>query len=399
MNILFLSYWDIGEPLTKATVYPHLRILQEEKSVSRIVFVNTERSSPRPVFKPDFPASKVIYNPLFSKNYKVGIFNKIYDFIYFTRQLNHLVRLYAVDLVIARGSPAGSLAYRSWRRMRVPFIVESFEPHADYMLESHVWHRLDPRYLFQKRWEMKQKKYARGLLPVAENYRAHLLREGVPAAKVITAPCTVDFDRFRFDPGRRNDMRKALHIGTGTVVGVYAGKFGGLYLEGEAIRLFEGAFRCYRDFVLVVLTPPEFHPWVRLQLQNLKLPEERILVQFVTNEAVPDYLAMSDFAYATYKPGFFKAFLSPVKIGEYWACGLPVVLTAGVGDESAVIEDQAAGVLFRPNDINTEALARLYEKLARIMQTPGHRGKISDLARAMRGQEKTTKAYHHFLYP
>ena len=79
-----------------------------------------------------------------------------------------------IDFIIARGAAAGALAYKAFKKTKVPFYVESFEPHAAYMLESSVWSKNDPRYLFQKRWEGKQKKYATGLMPVSNNYKKQL---------------------------------------------------------------------------------------------------------------------------------------------------------------------------------------------------------------------------------
>lgn len=398
MNILFLGYWDIDEPLTKATIFPNLKILQDLEGVSRIVFVNTERGSLNPQFSPDFSTKKIIYHPLFSKNFKVSFFNKISDFIYFPRELKKLFDQYEIDLVIARGAPAGSLAYLSWRKTGVPFLVESFEPHADYMLECGIWHKFDLRYICQKRWENRQKRYAKGLLPVTEAYRQYLVNEGLPSERVITVPCSVNFNEFCFADSRREAMRKKYQLPGETTVGIYVGKFGGLYLEKESFELFQGAFRHYKEFFLIILTPLLFHAWINQQIKKHCLPAERIMIRSVKNNAVPDYLMMSDFAYATYKPGFFKAFLSPVKIAEYWGCGLPVVMTLGVGDESAIIEANSAGVLFDPNDINGEWIMSLYGKLDCILRKPGLREKISSLAKILRSPEKSKDAYNHFLF-
>lgn len=393
MNVLFIGYWDIEEPLTKATIFPHLKILQEMKTVSTIVFVNTERTSSNPQFLPDYAVSKIVYRPVLARNFKLALFGKASDFVYFPAEISRLLREFDVHVIFARGALAGSLAYLCWRKTRVPFVVESFEPHADYMLESGVWHKFDLRYRFQKRWEAKQIRHAKGLLPVADGYREYLITRGLLPEKVATVPCSVDFRVFRPDVLKREAMRKKYRISMDALVGVYAGKFGGLYLEEESFVLFRLAFQYFKDFFLVILSPSELHAWISLQIQKHRLPTEQILLKFADFREVPDYLVMGNFGFANYKPGFYKKFLSPVKVGEYWACGLPVVMTKGVGDESRILEELSAGVLFDPDQIN----GGIYEKLATILAEPGLEIRISEIARKMRSPEKVKEAYHYFL--
>ena len=78
------------------------------------------------------------------------ILNKTKDFVEIPKLLEKIVLEYNINKVFARCSPAGALALKLHNKTKVPFIVESFEPHADYMLESKVWSMYDPKYYFQK---------------------------------------------------------------------------------------------------------------------------------------------------------------------------------------------------------------------------------------------------------
>lgn len=396
MNILFLGYWNLSDPLTEATIFPNLKILQDFSEIKKIVFVNTERAESAPKLKHEFGLDSIIYAPIFSSNLKWGVVNKIDDFIRFPKELTRLVRLHSIDLIIARGAPAGALACIVQQRTGTPFIVESFEPHADYMYESGVWSKYGLKYFFQKRWEERQKKLALGLMPVAENYKRKLIDEGVAEEKIKTVPCTVNFNNFFYDSDKRERMRKKLAIDKNAIVGIYAGKFGGLYLVDEAFDLYSAAFQCFPSFHLVLLTPVEFHGWVLQQIGSRGIPLERVILRQVSHDQVPHYLCLSDFAFATYKPGLSKSYLSPVKIGEYWACGLPIVLTQGVGDESDYIEKEG-GVLFGLKDLNLSSLKNIFNKLNDLLRRSGQREKLSQLAMEHRNEEKTKRAYIYFL--
>jgi glycosyltransferase involved in cell wall biosynthesis len=58
---------------------------------------------------------------------------------------------------------------------------------------------------------------------------------------------------------------------------------------------------------------------------------------------VSGYLSASDVGIAFYKPTFSRLATSPVKVSEYLACGLPVIVNAGVGDSDTFVAAQKVG--------------------------------------------------------
>src|SRR6266849_4378099 len=59
------------------------------------------------------------------------------------------------------------------------------------------------------------------------------------------------------------------------------------------------------------------------------------------------YLSAGDAGIAFYKPAFSRMSTSPVKITEYLACGLPLVINAGIGDSDALSTAERIGALVR----------------------------------------------------
>ncbi len=149
--------------------------------------------------------------------------NKIYDFIDFPKKLTKICKHENIDKIIARGAPPGAIAMKVSRRTGIPFYVESFEPHADYMLESGTWKKYDPRYVFQKKWERRQFKKATALMPVAENYKNQLVEKNVDPAKIDVMPCCVPVEKFAFNDTARQKIRKELKC-EDFVTGIYTGK-------------------------------------------------------------------------------------------------------------------------------------------------------------------------------
>lgn len=398
MRVLFLGYWGLHDGLTTSTILPHLRILQERPDVTAVRLVTIERGTEAQAeltFAPGFEADKISFKPLRSRPGRNVILTKVEDFTRFPNELVKQVAEFRPDFILARGTPAGSLAYLVWRKTRLPFYVESYEPHADYMLESGVWGRYDPRYLFQQYWETRQKQLALGLMPVAENYRQQLIREGVPAQRIMTVPCSVDAAAFAFDVAARARVRQRLGWPAEAVVGVYVGKFGGIYFDAEAFELFRMAAEHFGPaFRLVILTPDPVAE-VRAKLAAVRMPVQQVFVTKSPHREVPGYLSSADFAFATIKPAPCRLFCSAIKIGEYWASGLPVLVSPGVGDDSAIIENEGGGAVFDstfPASIR-EALAVIAQQLA----VPNHRLHIRELAVRHRSVEQTRLAYEQLL--
>lgn len=80
---------------------------------------------------------------------------------------------------------------------------------------------------------------------------------------------------------------------------------------------------------------------------------------------VPSYLSASDAGLAFIKPCFSKLASSPTKYAEYLACGLPLIINAGIGDSDALVTHEKVGVLVSGfNEVEYARTLNLIEDLA-----------------------------------
>jgi glycosyltransferase involved in cell wall biosynthesis len=273
-------------------------------------------------------------------------------------------------------------------------LVESFEPHAEYAVEAVAWRRHGVRATFLRASEWLQRRRAMGIMPVARWYSERLVERGVPPERLRVVPCGVPLERFAFSSSDRDQVRHELAIGS-EPIGIYVGKFGDFYYDREAFELFRNCFHALDGLHLILLTPTD-RSLVATELDAAGIDRKRVHVDCVPHDAVPRYLSAADFAFALYPPSPSKRALSPTKNGEYWASGLPVLLTRGVGDEADFLEPERAGALL---DADLGNAAAALSKVMNIVAESGHRSRIASVAARYRSFDAARAAYRDFLAP
>src|SRR5215213_11500214 len=138
--------------------------------------------------------------------------------------------------------------------------------------------------------------------------------------------------------------------------------------------VFASYLRHNRETHLLWLTTGS-HDRVRELMRARNIEPDNFSVRAVASEQVPSYLAAADVGLAFIKRCVSKIASSPTKNGEYLACGLPLVINAGVGDSDLLIHEWKAGVLienFSEDD---------FLKAAREIEAMVHEPRVRERAR------------------
>jgi len=391
MRVLFVSYWGLNEGLTAATVLPHLQILASIETIEQIIFCSIERGG-KTIAAGSILHKKILHIPLVSQPKGNVFFTKANDFILFPKQLVRICRDYRIDKVICRSSMAGALGYLVACSNQIPFVVESFEPHAQSMFESGVWTKLDPRYWIELFFERQQVKAACKIFPVSFHHKRRLMEEGLSENKIMVMPCCVALDKFKYDARKRSEMRQKLGIEKYQITGIYVGKFGGIYYDQEAFDLYRKAFDFFgQSFRLIILTEQDQEEVLNKCLAR-GIEAKFLFIQRAKHDEVNAYLSAADFAFSTIKPVPSRLYCSPIKNGEYWANGLPIVTEMNIGDDSDIIVREGGGVILDRNN-PTNAFQKLKELIA--MGREHNSEEIQRLAQRHRSMDVVESIYRH----
>jgi glycosyltransferase involved in cell wall biosynthesis len=163
------------------------------------------------------------------------------------------------------------------------------------------------------------------------------------------------------------------------VVLVYVGALGGYYLTGETAAFFAAARgEDPRVFALVLTQSSPVEMIAELARQGVS-PEDYRVMQAAPDD-VPRYLRAADAAVAIIRPSDARQSMSPTKFAEYLASGLPVIVTAGIGDLNTHIEEGRVGVLLQSFD--HAAYAGAFRAIEELRRDPGLADRCRNEARA-----------------
>jgi glycosyltransferase involved in cell wall biosynthesis len=158
----------------------------------------------------------------------------------------------------------------------------------------------------------------------------------------------------------RNDLGFAKKI-----VGVYAGKFGDFYLEDEIFELIKIAFRFWDDKLhILLLSNIEFQQLEEF-CKKYDLDNTHFTLINSSYKMMPQYLSVADFAISPYKPAPSKRYCTPIKNGEYWAIGLPIIITTGVSIDSDIVQQNAVGYVLE--NLSVPEYEKIIQKIDELL--------------------------------
>jgi glycosyltransferase involved in cell wall biosynthesis len=351
-RVLFISYNGMLDPLGQSQVIPYLRELADECGV-RFTLLSFERAA---AFTPEGEARRAELRAQLSPHgidwhalryhQRPSLPATAYDIEAGARYAKKLVRERGIEMVHARSHVPAAMALALKKRFGVKLIFDVRGLLAEEYADAGHWRAGELKYRLTKLMERRFFAASDGVVTLTDAIWEIIkdwdgLRERALAHETI--PCCADLARFRFDEAERARVRRELKL-EGSFVVVYSGSLGGWYLNEEMADFF-AALAAERPDAHALWLTPSSHDEVRALMRARGLCEDTFTVRAARPAEVASYLSAADAGLAFIKPCFSKLASSPTKTAEYLACGLPVVLNAGVGDSDALVTRERVGAL------------------------------------------------------
>jgi len=348
-NVLILTYWSYPDALIQTYTLPYIRILKKNLSKGSCVFLLTlEKNKEILAEKRKSEITSLLADEgiqwLPFAYHSFGLSGLLMWAHILTRLVVLVVRknIFAVHCWC---TPPGAIGYLLSLFLNRKLVLDSYEPHAEAMVENGTWKRQGFAFKLLFWLEKKQTQRADFVISATEGMREYAKQKyGVDIKNFFVKPACVDLNLFNTERLPNLELRKQLGL-EHKLTCVYAGKFGGIYLSNEVFDFIREAIDYWgENFRFLILTNHSISE-IAGYCSRAKVNIDQIIVRFVPHHEIASYMKLADFALTPVKPVPTKRYCTPIKNGEYWALGLPVVIPANISDDSCIIEKNGIGIV------------------------------------------------------
>jgi glycosyltransferase involved in cell wall biosynthesis len=365
-RVLYLVYWGAAEPLGQSIVLPPVsRLSGMGTAVTLVTFekpADLARRFDIERISGILTRHAVRWVPLRYHKWPKGP-AKLLDLLQGVGTSLRLAVRLRPDIVHARtflGGVIGAIV-APLVRAKLVYHAEGFYP--DEQVDGGFW--AEGSLLHRAARLVERLLYARADGIVVLSERAKAVVEGLPTVQqrttpVIVVPSCVDRKLFSSIERLPWNAGRSLRL-------VYVGSTGGRYLFQRVAEFAAVAHRRLGRVSLRVLTSTEQRA-VEAALDDSGLPRDSWSIASVPHSTMPEELARQDVGLFLFTRGISEHGCSPTKVGEYWAMGLPVVITPNVSDTEDIVRRERVGVLL--SGFSAEAYARALDELLALLEDP-----------------------------
>jgi len=373
---LYISYNGLTEPIVRSQVIPYLAGLS--KKGNRFCLITYEKKRLTRIEKDDLradlkervgSASAIRWFPLrYHKRPTVPA--TVFDIGLGFFCSFYIILRYGIDIVHARAIVAAMAGYPASKLLGKKFIFDTRGIDSEEYVDAGSWRRGGLKHRFVG--------WAERIISNGSDYVVVLTRRFLDILKkdrrlhlkaVSVIPCAVDTSLFTFFD--KKDPERSLKAGlNNNFVFVYSGSLGTWYMFDEMLELFKTAKSMVKNARLLILTQTDVG-FVERALKKASLDPADVVIKTVGYAEMKDHLAMADVGISFIKPVFSKLSSSPVKFGEYLACGLPVLINRDIGDTDNMVRAEKIGAVV--NGFEISEYERALGELLGLMKDPGLR--------------------------
>lgn len=203
--------------------------------------------------------------------------------------------------------------------------------------------------------ELRESRRADRLSTVSGNLRAYLEQE-TDRNNIVVIPSCFNDRSVHFDLEARRDIRASLGLTDQNVVLCYSGGTSAWQRIDDILSLLKRVCSADRRCHALLLTTSQKE--VVRRIQGVQFPDGQAIVRGCHHKDVHRFLSAADIGFIMRHDTTVNNVASPVKVGEYLACGLPVILTRGIGDYSEMLPKAGVGTLL---DETTDMAAQVLQ--------------------------------------
>lgn len=362
MKILFISYDGIFDPLGQSQVLPYLKGLAEKGAFIHLISFekrNYIKNETLFSFRKELSVKEGIdWHPLIYHRRPI-IPATLYDIFtgFFKGWL--LIKKEKISIIHARGYIAGLIAWFIKISNNVKFIFDMRGFWPEEKVDAGAWPKDGLLYRFIKYLEKKIIFCADKIIVLTQAAK-DLLVSKYRLSNISVIPCCVDLEVF----SRDSKPHFNLSLSENRLLITYVGSVGTFYNFEETARFFKILKSKLPQAYFLILSNGN-RGFILKTLNNFNIGSDDYFVSSVSYEQVPLYLSRSAISLIFYRRVLSASGCCPNKFAESLACGVPVVISAGIGDCDHIVRKEGVGVVLKGESL--ESYAHIIEEVEDIL--------------------------------
>lgn len=351
--VLICASHSFHDPLFNGLMYQYILEHQRQSQQAFRYHIITEEQAAYTLSKTeqaqlqaDLAQQNILWHPLPYRGGKLILFKKLWNFLRLFFKLWRIKRKEKVALIVGFLAIAGGYAFLISRILRLKLLVFCFEPHSLYMKEFGIWSEKALKYKVLHQVEVWQATKA-DYVTAPTKHTVQLLQDWNSNAQITRVPISVDTDKFSFSAVERARIRQENGVPENRYAVLYLGKFGGIYYSATEVAQF-----CKRlldvepSLFFFTISPTPSEEVEQAYLAAGLQPSDFVVLNKIPYTKIEGYISACDMGMVAIPPLDSQRYRTPVKIGNYLACGLPILLNRGIADDDDMTEEEEVGVVF-----------------------------------------------------
>lgn len=364
IKVLYITYLGLLESIPKSQVLPYLGGLSQNFDIFLLSF---EKKN---LLKQESKELKRISDILSKKGiawYRLSyhkyprILSSLYDIFIGTFWSLMLIYRHKISIIHARSNIPVAIGFILKAVTRIKLIYDRRGIMGEEHIENSGWKHNGWLYRMAVGFEKKVLKKSDATIVLTERMNKALKKNSFLKKKglIYTIPCCADLQKFRRTPPQHLVSNDRLTLKEKFVF-VYSGSLGTYNLLKEMLDFFNVATQFIHNAHFLILTPHEHI--VSATLPTYKnLNPQHITIINASHDEMPSYLSLADVGLIFRQDSPTAIAASPTKMGEYLACGLPIVSLSKIGDTKDLLESHKIGAIIKSYETKeyTEAIHRI----------------------------------------
>jgi glycosyltransferase involved in cell wall biosynthesis len=367
---IYICHWSLRDPLCQTQTLAYLRELAKSGYHSALITFEQSQhkfeSARRKIMKRELAEEGIYWYPI-HHYHTLPMFDSGYNILRAILKGLWIQVRHHPRIVHPRGSFPSSIALPLAQLCGLRFLYDADSILSEEYVDNGYWSKESLTFRFTSWIESVSRKRADAVVVLSQRLHDDFIRQHGIRAPVEVIPCCVDLELFVYTEQARQERRRQLQLADDEKLFVYVGKLGPRYLVQEMFEFFGLAKARLGGARLLILSgdsPDGFH---RLAAAT-GLASEDYAVRRAGRGEVPEWLSAADAGLSFVRSADCERGSSPVKIGEYLATRLPVMITEAIGDYSGWISQHRLGVVVKSLDQSGHSEA--IESLADLWDDP-----------------------------